>query len=222
MKRISPRLAAIAIAVIFFVFPFAVAYAKNSFSGEWRYVDYIGTSRKPSFSFDIKLTQSADGKIQGSYCLINQSENRIDCDADNEVTNITGRGALDGSSTEVHFYSFFGGKDGVAKLSMVGNDLIWQVTKNPNGDFFYGPYKVELKKMPDNNHRGERRVVIDRAYLYDSPSISSITNAYVIKGDYVKLLNISDDFKFWRIRYIRTNGVAMERWIDCNAIASCP
>jgi hypothetical protein len=43
-----------------------------------------------------------------------------------------------------------------------------------------------------------------------------------VKGDYVKLIKISDDFKFWQVQYVSSNGVAIERWIDCNAIASCP
>ncbi|QAU24627.1 hypothetical protein EO087_12010 [Dyella sp. M7H15-1] len=142
MIKIYSALVAKAIAWIFLASYFNVVHANKSFSGEWRYVQYIDTSKKPYSTFDIRLVEGNDGKIQGSYCFITQGGNRIDCDPDGEEINITGRAAPDDSSTEVHFYSFFGAKDGVARLSRVGNDLIWQVIKNPSGDFFYGPYKA--------------------------------------------------------------------------------
>jgi hypothetical protein len=198
------------------------AYAEVPFSGEWKYVEHLGASEKPYSTFDIRLTERTDGEIQGSYCFVTQGGNRIDCDPDGKAINITGHVTPDGNSAKVHFYSFFGAKDGVAELAATGSDLTWQVTKNPSGDFFYGPYKVELKKTPEDKHRGERRVVIDKAYLYGQPFASPATKIYVVKGDYVKLIKISDDFKFWQVQYVSSNGVAIERWIDCNAIASCP
>jgi len=198
------------------------AYAETPFSGEWQYVEHLGASQKPYSTFDLRLTERADGEIHGFYCFITQNGNRIDCDPEGKAINITGRIAPDGKSAVVQFYSFFGAKGGVAELATTDNILTWRVTKNPSGDFFYGPFKVELKKAPDDKYRGERQVVIDKAYLYGQPSISPTTKTYVVKGDYVKLIRVSDDFKFWQVQYLSNNGGVIERWIDCNAIASCP
>ncbi|WP_051980374.1 hypothetical protein [Burkholderia sp. 9120] len=198
------------------------AYAQGPFSGDWKYVERADASGKPYSTFEVKLTELADGQLQGSYCFVTQSGNRIDCDPDRKAINITGLVAPDGKSAEVHFYSFFGAKDGVAELATPGSDLNWRVTQNPRGDFFYGPYKVKLKRTPTDEHRGERQVVTAKAYLYDQPSPLPATKTYVVKGDYVKLLSVSDDFKFWKVECVSGNGVVIERWIDCNAIESCP
>lgn len=223
MKNLSASCIEHGIGAILCTFFINTAYAQEYFSGEWRYADYTNASKTPHLTFDIKLTQGSGGKINGSYCIITQNGNRIDCDPDGSTINITGWGVPDSNSADVHFYSFFGAKNGVAKLSRVGDDLIWRVTKDPDGDFFYGPYKAELKKAPVNHHSDERQVVVNKAYLYNSPLISSATNdTYLIKGDHVELLRISDDLKFWRVRYIRSHRAAIERWIDCGAIDFCP
>ena len=127
----------------------------------------------------------------------------------------------DGQHAEVHFYSFFGAKDGWADLASSGNELTWKVTKNPKGDFFYGPYSVTLTRKQTDVHQGERQVIVDKAYLYPTPSETKV-RTYIVKGEYVKLISVSDDLKFWKISYSGKNGVSIERWIDCHAINSCP
>ena len=184
-------------------------------------MEHLRKSERLYSTFDIKLRERNDGQIEGSYCFVTQSGNRIDCDPDGKAINIMGHVASDGMSAEVHFYSFFGAKDGLAVLSRVGSDMAWRVKQNPSGDFFYGPYKVELERVSSDMHTGERQVVTTKAYLYDSPSTSPAVKTYVVKGDYVKLLVISEDLKFWKVQYVRSDRVVIERWIDCNAIDFC-
>jgi hypothetical protein len=196
--------------------------ADNSFSGEWEYVEYVPGSAKPYSTFDIKLTQSRDGTIHGAYCFITQNGNRIDCDPDGVANNIIGHLTEDSRKAQVRFYSFFGAKGGEAELMRTDNNLIWNVKKNPVGDFFYGPYRVNLIKKPENMHQGEREVIVDKTYLYESPSQPSNSSTYIVKGDYVKPLHVSNNFKFWKIQYREKSGELIERWIDCNAINFCP
>jgi hypothetical protein len=193
--------------------------ADNRFSGSWEYVEHVAGSNKPYSTFDIKLNEADDGTITGSYCFVTQNGNRTDCSADG-VNNISGH-AREGGRAEIDFYSFFGAKDGVAELISSGNTLQWTVTKNPTGDFFYGPYSIKLDRKRVDAHQGERQVIVDKAYLYPAPSETKV-KMYVVRGDYVKLIEISADLKFWKISYIGNGGATVTRWIDCRAIDSCP
>lgn len=194
--------------------------AEGVFSGDWEYVEHVTGSSKSYSTFEIKLREAGDGSVTGSYCLVTQNGNRIDCGADG-TENISGHAQEDGRRAEVHFYSFFGAKDGLAELRSYDNSLTWKVTKNPEGDFFYGPYSVTLTRKQVDAHQGERQVVVEKAYLYPTPSETKV-KTYVVKGEYVKLIDISADLKFWKISYSEKSGVAIERWIDCHAINSCP
>lgn len=194
--------------------------ADGRFSGDWEYVELVAGSSKPYSTFEIKLNEAGDGTVTGSYCFITQNGNRIDCDI-NGAENITGHVREDGRRAEVHFYSFFGAKDGLADLVSYDDALTWKVANNPKGDFFYGPYSVTLTRKQAEAHQGERKVVVDKAYLYPTPSETKV-KTYVVKGEYVKLISISDDLKFWKISYSEKKGVTIERWIDCRAISSCP
>lgn len=194
--------------------------AEDRFSGDWEYSEHVAGSSKPYSTFEIKLNEAPDGTVTGSYCFITQNGGKIDCGIDG-AQNISGRVRNDGRNAKVRFYSFFGAKDGIADLASCDNALTWKVAKNPKGDFFYGPYSVTLTRKQADTHQGERQVVIDKAFLYPTPSETHV-ETYVIKGQYVKLLNISGDLKFWKISYLEKNGVVIERWIDCHAINSCP
>lgn len=194
--------------------------AEGVFSGDWEYVEHVAGASKPYSTFEIKLHETRDGAVTGSYCFITQNGNRIDCDADG-AENIFGHVREGGQQAEVRFYSFFGAKDGVVDLVSHGDTLSWEITKKPIGDFFYGPYSVTLTRKQSDVHQGERQVVVGKAYLYPMPSATEV-KTYIVKGEYVKLISISDDLRFWKISYFEKNGITIERWIDCRAINSCP
>lgn len=111
-------------------------------------------------------------------------------------------------------------KNGVSDVSLVNGRLHWKIKKNPGGDFFYGPFDVYLSR--DNKGPNNRSVTVDRAYLYTEPVGEKKSKSYIIKGDVVELLSISDNLKFWKIRYNAKDGRDMERWIECSAVDACP
>jgi len=200
----------------------AACASEQSFYGTWEYVEYVNSAKTPFGVYNISLTEASDGAISGYYCFVTQSGNRVDCDPDKSAKNITGKVTADPTRAIVHFSSFFGAKDGIAELTLAGTTLSWKVVSEPTGGFFYGPYKLKLTKSLQNVPRGERVVVVDRAYLYASPATILEANTYIIKGDRVKLLALSDDRKFWKVSYTGKNGKVLLRWINCTAIDFCP
>ncbi len=217
MSRCVTLLMPVASALLFHSTAWA---AEGRFSGDWEYVEHLAGANKPYSTFEIKLHEARDGTVTGSYCFITQNGNRIDCDTDG-AENISGHVSEDEQHAGVRFYSFFGAKDGFADLASYDDALTWKVKKSPKGDFFYGPYSVTLKRKQADIHPGERQVVLDKAFLYPTPSEIKV-KTYVVKGEYVKLISISDDLKFWKVSYSEKNGITIERWIDCRAINSCP
>ncbi|MEM5298755.1 hypothetical protein VSR82_31075 [Burkholderia sp. JPY481] len=83
-------------------------------------------------------------------------------------------------------------------MTSFDGQLTWKIKKNPLGDFFYGPYSVTLNRTQINTHQGQRQVVVDKAYLYFTPSTTTVKR-YLIKGGYVKMIATSDDLKFWKV-----------------------
>ncbi|SAL10267.1 hypothetical protein AWB71_00155 [Caballeronia peredens] len=211
---------AIFLVVVANMFPVPCVAGNGSLSGEWEYIEHVAGSNKPYSNFQLNLSEGSNGTVTGSYCFITQNGNRIDCDLSG-VKNIHGDVEKDGRHANVQFNSFLGAKAGLAYLNRYDNILTWKVIKNPIGDFFYGPYSVTLKRKQSNMYQGERQVVVDKAYLYPAPA-ETTAKSYLVKGDFVKLISISDDLKFWRILYSVKNGSQIERWINCEAINFCP
>jgi hypothetical protein len=193
----------------------------TSIYGQWRSSEYVQGHSKPYSSFVLKLHKTGSGGLKGSYCFITQEGNRIDCDSDDSQENLEGTVDASGSHATVHFYSFFGAKNGVAELSIHDGKLHWDVVKAPTGDFFYGPDKAALTKEDAESVR-RRTVSVPRAFLYEDPDNPVKSKVYVIDGDRVTLLKIAENLKYWRVRYTTKGGRNIEGWIDCNAINSCP
>ncbi|CAG9236006.1 hypothetical protein BGLA2_700043 [Burkholderia gladioli] len=158
-------------------------------------------------------------RLQEVIALLPRGGRRIDCDPEG-TNNLNGTISSDGSHATINFFSFFGAKNGTSDISINNGKLHWKVTKNPDGDFFYGPFDVYLTR--DSKASGLRQVTASRAYLYAEPSIKDKSKSYIIKGDAVELLKISDDLKFWMIRYTAKDGKSIERWIECGTVNACP
>ncbi|WP_186110276.1 hypothetical protein [Burkholderia gladioli] len=187
--------------------------------GEWRYVSTQHEGKKPYSTFVVELRQSSGDQIVGSYCFITEGGRRVDCDPEG-INNLNGTISSDGSHATINFFSFFGAKNGTSDISINKGELHWKVTKNPGGDFFYGPFDVYLTR--DSKASGLRQVTASRAYLYAEPTKKDKLKSYIIKGDAVELLKISDDLKFWMIRYTAKDGKSIERWIECGTVNACP
>ncbi|WP_124084050.1 hypothetical protein [Burkholderia gladioli] len=191
----------------------------SPFLGEWRYVSTQHEGTKPYSTFVIKLHKSSGNQIIGSYCFITEEGRRIDCDPEGS-NNLNGTISPDGSRATINFFSFFGAKNGTADISINKGELHWKVTRNPDGDFFYGPFDVYLTR--DSKASGLRQVTASRAYLYAEPASKGKSKSYIIKGDTIELLKISDDLKFWMVRYTAKDGKSIERWIECGTVNACP
>ncbi|WP_186231808.1 hypothetical protein [Burkholderia gladioli] len=187
--------------------------------GEWRYVSTQHEGTKPYSTFVIKLHKSSGNQIVGSYCFITEEGRRIDCDPEGS-NNLNGTISPDGLRATINFFSFFGAKNGTSDISINKGELHWKVTKNPDGDFFYGPLDVYLTR--DSKASGLKQVTASRAYLYAEPASKGKSKSYIIKGDTIELLKISDDLKFWMVRYTAKDGKNIERWIECGTVNACP
>ncbi|QXE07346.1 hypothetical protein BJG93_36390 (plasmid) [Paraburkholderia sprentiae WSM5005] len=203
------------------IFAGNVVYAENlsEISGSWTATENPFGKAEPMSVFDLKLHIIA-GVVRGQYCYVTQYGNKIDCDpSDNE--NISG--FISGSKARVTFFSFFGGTNGVAEITMAGGRLTWRVVKSPDGEF-YGPLRATLSRSSPAKEnaspsRANRRVIVDKAYFYSAPSDVSVTKAYAIKGDSVVVQEMSDDGRFIKIRY--QGKKLFIRWIHCEDVDAC-
>jgi hypothetical protein len=193
------------------------------FTGKWGRIESGIGSEKPYSVMNLSLTEDGFGKIIGSYCFVTQYGNKVDCSPEGDM-NISGHVmADDPNKAIVNFNSFFGAKNGVAELDVNDDGSItWSMITRPQGGRYYGPSHAVFRKASFEAHArmGERLVVKDKAYLYDEPSSLSQHKAYVIKGDFVKLIEVSANMKFWRIEF-ETKGRKSIKWIDCRDIDFC-
>ena len=67
---------------------------------------------------------------------------------------------------------------------------------------------------------GVKVVSAEKTYLYNSPSTSDVTRAYLIRGDIIKVLSSSNNF-FIKVGYQQKGGKLIEKWVRCEDIESC-
>ncbi|NTX26554.1 hypothetical protein HT746_05280 [Burkholderia pyrrocinia] len=174
------------------VFSFA---SDQSFSGVWAFRESVAREGKPYSTFVVRIDKEKAGNISGPYCFITRNGSRIDCGPDGE-RNVSGRIEYGKNKAHVDFYSFFGAMGGAAEIKVNGDRLLWNVVKQPEGGGYYGPIRVEMRRDDLLGYRlGERKFVVKKAFLYDFPSKSQVTRAYVIKGDSVRVVEVSADSK---------------------------
>ena len=201
----------------------AFSHARPLFNGKWEYVENVPGPKKPYSVFDITLNEDKNGEIYGRYCFVTQYGNRDDCSPVGE-SNIHGRAMSSSRIASVNFYSFFGAKDGIAEIFINDeNSLTWKVIRPPKEGEYYGPNRMIARKVESekNTHIGEKLVVANKAYLYNEPSVLNHGRVFVVKGDYVKLIKISADLRFWEVEFAAKNGKVIEKWIDCQDIDFC-
>ncbi|WP_144023119.1 hypothetical protein [Burkholderia sp. AU15512] len=122
----------------------------------------------------------------------------------------------------VNFYSFFGAVGGVAEMTINGDRLLWNVIKQPTGGDYYGPVRIEMRRSDfSRRHPGKKSVVVDRVSLHDAPSSSKVGPIFLVKDDFVELVDVSSDSKFWKIEFLAKNGRRFAGWIDCLSIDFC-
>ncbi|WP_322106532.1 hypothetical protein [Paraburkholderia sp. J41] len=66
-----------------------------------------------------------------------------------------------------------------------------------------------------------KTVIINKAYLFNSPTSSGIDRSYLIKGDGVSLVKKSDSGRYWLVDYVSSHGLRIEKWLRCEDIGYC-
>lgn len=114
------------------------AYA-HSFEGNWNW------SVAPSpRTFSIEL--NAYGNVlKGQCCAVAENGNGTDRD-DERNPNIDGIIDHTGQSATVCFSSFFGARNGKARIALQNGHLLWHITRNPGDGEFYAPSDAVLDR----------------------------------------------------------------------------
>jgi len=190
---------------------FASNASKADFVGEWCYRTSVDPYKVPYATFRISIRENQNASLEGQYCSISYHGNRIDCSLD-DFWNIQGKYTKNNNQVNVLFSTFFEGKNGEATLYFSGKQLNWRVDKDPMGGHFYGPYIAALQKC-DKEVPVLGTIRSSKEYLRANPSRSSSTKGYLVKGDIVSLLTVSDNADFFKVRYDKGNGKSVEGWI---------
>jgi len=115
----------------------------NDFSGGWSYegITDVDVGTPAQCTFTVILKQKGN-KISGEYEAVALNGNRIDIDEEggNKIT-----GVINGNIADVQFESASWGGKGNAKITHLGNKIMWEVTKIVKPDVWC-PKKVVLVK----------------------------------------------------------------------------
>ncbi|WP_239372709.1 hypothetical protein [Snodgrassella gandavensis] len=113
----------------FFIFHSGSVYAVN-IKGLWTNKIYLDNSEIPYSTFSIQLTINTDDTVAGELCSIAHFGNKIDC-------HIRFKSRLANNQIKVHFDSTFGGKDGIAIITLQRHNLKWDLITAPNGEYYF-------------------------------------------------------------------------------------
>lgn len=112
-------------------------------TGQWEGTGIEGFD----FSFWIYVE---DGYVSGQYCAINDSASRIDCGEQDEVGDCYIKGPLnmEGDTIQLEVISCYSRKTGKAILYPDGDNLMWEITKEPGeaGKDYFAPMESEMVK----------------------------------------------------------------------------
>ena len=119
--------------------------APPSLLGSWSEQGPSNAQHLPIHQFNIEI-QQANQNILGKYCYIAQYGNRIDCD-----NTFKGK-RISPNHYQVSFDSSFGGRNGIAELSLSpANRLRWNLIQAPQQGQYAIPQYSELSvdQAPD-------------------------------------------------------------------------
>lgn len=115
----------------------------NVFVGNW----IVESSfNKNDDTFSLHLFKNKNGLLEGYYCAITKNGSKIDCTSDKEINIRTIKN--ENNFVIVLFESFFGAKNGEAKITLENDKIHWEILKNPTGEF-YCPNNAYLVKQLD-------------------------------------------------------------------------
>ncbi len=112
--------------------------APPSLLGSWSAQGPSNAQHIPIHQFNINIHQ-ANQNISGEYCYISQYGNRIDCD------NTFHGKQISPQHYQIHFDSSFGGRNGIAELSLTPSQhLTWTLIQAPQSGEYHIPQSSEL------------------------------------------------------------------------------
>ena len=113
---------------------FVAGVAEAEIAGSW---EWVGNSKEHTFS--VSLEKSERGYI-GQYCAVGMSGSRIDCSRKNKNTFVVSK-----IGEQFSFFTNYSKAKGTAKLTKLGEELIWELLSSPSKEH-YAPKKAVLKK----------------------------------------------------------------------------
>lgn len=112
--------------ILLFNFNYLHALPKE---GSWTEEIYTDSNETPYSIFLIELKFEDNDKVNGEVCSIIQYGKKIDCP-------ILFSSTLSDNKIEVHFNSTFGGINGLAVITIQGNNLSWDLINAPEGEYY--------------------------------------------------------------------------------------
>ena len=112
--------------ILLFNFNYLHALPKE---GSWTEEIYTDSNEIPYSIFSIELKFEDNDKVNGEVCSIIQYGKKIDCP-------ILFSSTLSDNKIEVHFNSTFGGINGLAVITIQGNNLSWDLINAPEGEYY--------------------------------------------------------------------------------------
>lgn len=114
--------------ILLFLFNFNYLHALPK-EGCWTEEIYTDNNEIPYSIFSIELKFEDNDKVNGELCSIIQYGNKIDCP-------ILFSSTLIDNKIKVHFDSTFGGINGLAVITIQGNNLSWDLINAPEGEHY--------------------------------------------------------------------------------------
>lgn len=149
-------------------------------TGEWFYEVNSSENELLNRTFQINITEK-NGILKGQYCAIAKNGDKIDC-SDEKSNNLSG--VIDRDKRDkinIEFSSFFGGKDGKAEITILGeNSINWKIIKKVEGGESYAPINCILIKKKDVTN-------LEGSYLLKSCAAGRFS---------IKLYKIQQDYNF--------------------------
>ena len=117
----------------------SLIFISQSLFSEEQKVLWVSQGNNSEHTFSITLSKNENGYI-GTYCAIGMAGRRTDCSPNSAVPFST---TLSGETFE--FQTNYSRVLGAASITLIGEELYWEMIKSPNGEH-YAPKEAVLKR----------------------------------------------------------------------------
>lgn len=110
----------------------------------WTQEVFLDKRDIPYSIFSIKLKIDNNNTVEGELCSIVNYGNKLDCP-------IPFTSKLINNEIKINFDSTFGGKNGIAIITLQEKNLNWHLLTNPNGEYYLAKKAKLLPEKIQNN-----------------------------------------------------------------------